>query len=351
MNFARLHKDLLAWYDAEKRDLPWRRNLDPYRIWISEIMLQQTRVETVIPYYERFLSNFPTITDLANAEEERLLNLWAGLGYYSRARNLKAAAMDMVDRFSGKMPTSLDDIRSLKGIGPYTAAAIASIAFDQPHAAIDGNLERVFSRLMATKLDPKTRGKDAILAFGTELVRLGSPGELNQAVMDLSSKICLPKEPRCDECPIQRHCEGKKLGIQKEIPVKKAKAAPIELIAEAWVLIANDSLLLAKRPEGEWLSGMWDLPWWVKKDEKKISALGEEFAQSSQKRTITKHKIAFQVRAIRIKKTPSESELRKKLPAPASAYRWVKLDELHGINLPRPSERAIADIFKDFDRI
>jgi A/G-specific adenine glycosylase len=346
MNFPKLHEDLLHWYDKEKRDLPWRASRDPYRIWISEIMLQQTRVETVIPYYNRFLSNFPTIQDLANAKEENLLNLWAGLGYYSRARNLKAAAQDMVSRFSGKMPTRLEDLRSLKGIGPYTSAAIASIAFDQPHAAIDGNLERVFSRLLNSKENPKTTAKALIEKFGASLVKIGRAGDLNQSVMDLSAKICLPKEPKCSFCPIQKHCLAHKHGTQREIPLKKIKMAPIELNAEAWAVIAEDALLLAKRPEGEWLSGMWDLPWWVKSDKKENAGFGEEFAISKQKRTITKHKIAFLVRGMRANKKPNESTLRKKLPAPAQAYRWVKLEDLHGVNLPRPSERALAEILK-----
>lgn len=341
MNKARLHRELLAWYDAEKRDLPWRRSKDPYRIWISEIMLQQTRVEAVIPYFERFLSNFPTIRDLAAAEEERLLNLWAGLGYYSRAKNLKNAASDIMERFSGHMPEALEDLRSLKGVGPYTAAAIASIAFGRAHAAVDGNLERVLSRLLASRLNPKTEGRMILAELGSELVSLGRPGDVNQAFMDLSASVCVPKEPRCEKCPLAKHCLARRKCIQKKIPVKRAKAVPIELDAEAWLLVSGDAILLAKRPEGEWLSGMWDLPWWIKKS--KTAAIGEQFALSRQKRTITKHKITFEVRGLRTEARPSEREL-KKLPAPAAAYRWVKIADLHGINLPRPSERAISEI-------
>lgn len=340
-----LHRDILAWYGREKRDLPWRRSKDPYRIWISEIMLQQTRVETVIPYYERFLSHFPTVHELAQADEEKLLNLWAGLGYYSRARNLKAAAMDVVERFGGAMPRRLEDLRSLKGIGPYTAAAIASIAFDAPHAAIDGNLERVFSRLLASRENPKTTGKVLIEELGEKLVARGNAGDLNQAFMDLSSRLCLPREPRCESCPIAKHCEARAKGLQREIPVKKKKAAPVELEAEAWLLLAEDHLLVAKRPEGAWLSGMWDLPWWIRDGAVSgITEIGEEFAHSRQKRTITKHKIEFQVRAFRAARRPSERELRKAIPAPAAAYRWVALSELDGIHFPRPTERAISQI-------
>jgi A/G-specific adenine glycosylase len=337
-----VHKNILAWYGKNKRDLPWRKNKDPYRIWISEIMLQQTRVETVIPYYERFLSNFPSVADLAAADIDTLLNLWAGLGYYSRARNLKAAAEKVMADFSGKMPKDFENLRTLNGIGPYTAAAIASIAHEEARAAVDGNLERVFSRLLALREDPKTTGKPTIEKLGAVLVGFGSAGDLNQAFMDLSSKICLPKEPLCDSCPIMRECEARELGIQRELPVKKAKQAPIELEASGLILIAENELLLARRPVGEWLAGMWDLPWWVGSAEFPTK-IGEEFASHSQTRTITKHKIAFTVKAFRSDEKPTKKILQN-IPAPAAEFKWVKLDDLHGVNLPRPSERSLEAI-------
>lgn len=308
-------------------------------------MLQQTRVETVIPYYERFLSNFPTVAALAEADTDTLLNLWAGLGYYSRARNLKAAAQKVMSEFSGKMPKDYESLRTLNGIGPYTASAIASIAHDEPHAAIDGNLQRVFSRLLALREDPKTTGKLAVEKLGQELVNLGSPGDLNQAVMDLSSRICLPREPLCMSCPLFSECEARKQGIQREIPVKKEKKAAIELEASGLILIAQEELLLARRPVGEWLAGMWDLPWWIGTAEIP-KLLGEEFGQYSQKRTITKHKIAFTVRAFRFEKKPLKKILQK-IPAPAAEYKWVKLSDLHGVNLPRPSERSLTKILEE----
>ncbi len=337
-----LHRQLLAWYDREKRDLPWRRSRDPYQIWISEIMLQQTRVETVLPYFARFLSNFPTVKDLAAADTDKLLNLWAGLGYYSRARNLKAAAEDMVARFDGEVPRNHESLRSLKGIGPYTAAAIASIAFDQAHPAIDGNLERVFARLLALRTNPKTEGRAAVTTFGQRLVDLGRAGDVNQAVMDLSAKVCVPREPRCLACPIQSHCLAFREGSQNEIPVKKEKKAPIELKAAGLIVLAEGELLLARRPQGEWLAGMWDLPWWVETAESKTLLLdsAQEFARSEQKRTITKHKITFQVRAFALGRKP-KAQILEQLPAPAAEFRWVKLSDLHGVNLPRPSERAL----------
>jgi A/G-specific adenine glycosylase len=337
-----LHRALLRWYEAHKRDLPWRKNRDPYRVWISEIMLQQTRVETVIPYYERFLSHFPTVDDLARAAPDTLLNLWAGLGYYSRARNLQAAARQIQE--IGRFPDDIEDLRTLKGIGAYTAAAIASIAFGRGHAAIDGNLERVISRLLASRKNPKKEGREEIARFGAELVAYGSAGEINQAFMDLSSRICLPKQPRCEECPVQKFCKAFAEGIQRDIPVKEKKARPKELRARGWILIAEGELLLARRPKGQWLQGMWDIPWWLEGQANPAAPPhSASLGSSEQKRTITSHKIAFTVDGIQCDKKPAALEL------PADEFRWVKMDNLHGVNLPRPSERALEEIFKRLD--
>jgi A/G-specific adenine glycosylase len=339
-----VHEAILPWYDREKRDLPWRRSLDPYRIWISEIMLQQTRVEAVIPYYERFLSNFPTLADLAVADDDRLLNLWAGLGYYSRARNLKAAAVQIMERFGGRVPTALEDLRTLKGIGPYTAAAIASIAFGAPVAAIDGNLERVFARLLALRENPKTAGRTRVAELGESLSALGRAGDLNQAFMDLSSKVCLPREPLCGDCPLADHCAARAEGSQRDIPARAERPAVIELKAEGLVLVTREELLLARRPTGQWLAGMWDIPWWIQEEGARHFDLhpGREFHSCTQKRTITKHRISFHVRGVRFTERPGTGYL-EKLPAPAAEFRWVPLSELHGINLPRPSEKALGE--------
>lgn len=354
-NTKQFHKKLLTWYANEKRDLPWRRSKDPYRIWISEIMLQQTRVEAVIPFYERFLSHFPNVEALANAEMDHVLNLWTGLGYYSRARNIKAAAEAIYRDHKNQFPKTFTDLRSLKGIGPYTAAAIASIAFDQPHAAIDGNLERVFSRLLALKENPKTTGKNTIQEFGDSIVKNGNAGDLNQAVMDLSAKICLPKEPRCEECPLSENCEAKKQNLQKEIPFRPKKAKPIELKADGLIIIAEDSILLARRARGEWLQGMWDIPWWIR--EKKPFSLDaltsaqhkglEKFSECAQTRTITKHKISFHVHGLKSAKKIKNIEA--KFPATASEYRWVPISELHGVHLPRPSEKALEETLRELN--
>src|SRR5580700_932140 len=206
-NLAGIRRRLLAWYGKHKRDLPWRRTEDPYRIWISEIMLQQTRVAAVIPYYERFLALFPDVSALASAPEQDLLAAWAGLGYYSRARNLQKAARAIVEL--AQFPTDYAALRDLPGVGDYTAAAVASIAFGMPHAALDGNVLRVLSRVAAERGDIKSQVvRRRLGALADTLLDRRRPGEFNQAMMELGATVCLPKQPMCVRCPIQLHCQG-----------------------------------------------------------------------------------------------------------------------------------------------
>lgn len=344
-DFTELHQDLLAWYDRHKRDLPWRISKDPYRIWISEIMLQQTRVEAVIPYYERFLAKFPDVRALAASQEDEVTALWAGLGYYSRARNLRAAALQAASAFGGELPRELTDLRTLKGIGPYTAAAIASIAFAAPHAAVDGNLERVIARLLALRGNPKKEGAAAVHAFAQKLVELGRPGDVNQAFMDLSSALCLPKNPLCGACPLSPHCEALAKGIAADLPYREAPPEKEWLDSRGLVLIKGDKLLLARRKPGTWLAGMWDLPWWVpsrnEKPELKKLSLGNPYGSASVKRTITRYKISFRLDFHRLTRSPASASLNKALQGFASEHRWVSLKDLDGFNLPRPSEKAL----------
>ena len=214
---------LLEWRDANARDLPWRRNRDPYRVWVSEIMLQQTRVEAVIPYYERFLKRFPTVQALAEAPEADLLASWAGLGYYRRARLLYRAAKEIAAEF----PDTYEGIRALPGIGNYTAGAIASLAFGLPHAALDGNLMRVLARLDADGRDiARPATKRALERRAQSLVEKAGPGrhgDLNEALMDLGATVCTPKSPQCPVCPVTRFCKARKQGIQQQLPVKVKK--------------------------------------------------------------------------------------------------------------------------------
>src|SRR5712691_3306805 len=218
MHATSLRRKLITWYERAKRDLPWRRTDDPYAIWISEIMLQQTRVAAVVPYYERFLARFPKPAALADAPEPELLRMWSGLGYYSRARNLRKAANQIVDH--GGFPRDYGSIRELAGVGDYTAAAVASIAFGLPFAVVDGNVRRVIARLLnQTSADA---GKEAGL-----LLDRRDPGRWNQALMELGAVVCLPREPRCGECPIAAHCEALRRGAQGELPAKRARRATV----------------------------------------------------------------------------------------------------------------------------
>jgi A/G-specific adenine glycosylase len=342
-HLAKVHRTLLHWYQQEKRDLPWRKSKDPYRIWISEIMLQQTRVETVIPYFERFLSNFPTVQDLAAAEEDRLLNLWAGLGYYSRARNLQSAAKQIVAEFGGKIPQEKAQLLSLKGIGDYTASAIASMAFGQKEIALDGNLERVLSRWIESYANPKKEGRAKLQKLGGALVEFGSAGEINQALMDLSRIFCSPKNPKCSSCPVEPYCLSAKAGVAEKIPVKAKKVAPILLQAEGWLLFHQEKILLARRPAKEWLAGMWDIPWQIQAEEPKaLPKKLRPFAQHQLTRTITKHKITFSVHGLELESLKDFSAS----AFPGSEFRWVKVDDLHGIHLPRPTEKAVEALLE-----
>ncbi len=254
---------LLTWYRAKRRDLPWRSTRDPYAIWISETMLQQTRVETVLPYYERFLAQLPTVRSLAEASEDQVLTLWSGLGYYRRARMLHAAARRVVSEHAARLPEGLEELRSLEGVGRYTAGAVASIAFGQRAALVDGNVARVFARLFAIRDDVKAAaGSARMWEIAERLVAEvpGDPGDWNQALMELGATVCTPREPRCGECPIADTCEGKALGIARQLPITAAKKAPVEMRRVALVLASTSSVLLARRRKAALFGGLWEPP-------------------------------------------------------------------------------------------
>jgi A/G-specific adenine glycosylase len=233
---ATFRKQLLSWFRQFQRDLPWRRTSDPYRIWLSEIMLQQTRVAAAIPYYEEFLKRFPDVHSLAAAPQEEVLRLWSGLGYYSRARNLQRAAQQIVAKHGGQFPQRVEDALALPGIGNYTAAAILSIAFTQKYAVLDGNVARVLARLGALRGDVRESKRWQELQDTAEvLLEPKSPGDWNQAMMELGATLCTPKSPQCLLCPIMQFCEGRKQGIAESLPEKRKKRATVEVILAAAV--------------------------------------------------------------------------------------------------------------------
>ena len=248
---ATFRKQLLRWFRQFRRDLPWRRTKDPYRIWLSEIMLQQTRVAAAIPYYERFLERFPDVRSLATARQEEVLRLWSGLGYYSRARNMQKAAQQIVAKHGGEFPPREEDVLALPGIGTYTAAAILSIAFGEKFAVLDGNVARVLARLGAVRGDLREsqRWQDLQKTAST-LLDSESPGDWNQAMMELGATLCTPKSPQCLLCPVAQFCEGRKLGIAESLPEKRKKRATVEVTLAAAVFTdENGWTLLLPAPE------------------------------------------------------------------------------------------------------
>jgi A/G-specific adenine glycosylase len=251
---------LLDWYASARRDLPWRRTRDPWRVLVSEIMLQQTRVSVVIPYYERFIARFPTPRSLAEAAEEELLAMWAGLGYYSRARNLKRAAEAICAR--GGFPETAEEWRALPGIGGYTAAAVASICFREPAAVLDGNVARVMARFAADTGDIASSGVRLRLKEQAQaLLDPAHPGDFNQALMELGATVCLPRQPRCLLCPWQNLCQARRSGLESELPVKARRRQTERLALRLALIVDRGRLLLRRRPEEERrLAGFWELP-------------------------------------------------------------------------------------------
>ncbi len=256
---------LVAWYKEHERLLPWRETPSPYRVWVSEIMLQQTRIEAVLPYFQRFMETLPTIKDLADADEDVLMKLWEGLGYYSRARNLQKAAKRVMEEFDGKLPSTYEQLLTLNGIGEYTAGAIASIAFGEPVAAVDGNVLRVMARLLDDDTDVmETKHRKQLTALVNQLVPKGSAGDFNQGIMELGETICLPNAmPRCSECPLKEYCAVAGLERARDLPTRSApKTRKVE--QRMIVLVITDeskpSVLLHKRKKGGLLGGMWELP-------------------------------------------------------------------------------------------
>ena len=255
-------KTLLSWYDANKRDLPWRKTKDPYRIWVSEIMSQQTRIEAMKPYYENWMEQFPTKEALAAADEDTVVKAWQGLGYYSRARNLRLGVREVMTKYGGEMPRTRKEVESLKGVGAYTAGAILSLAFNQREAAIDGNVLRVYARLYAVREDiMRTAGKKAIAALVEETLPYDRPGDFNQSLMDFGASICIPKAPRCEGCPLRRWCQADALGIAAELPVRIVKKS-VPIISVVTGLIRNEKgeYLLHRRPATGLLHSMWEFP-------------------------------------------------------------------------------------------
>jgi A/G-specific adenine glycosylase len=321
-------RSLLSWFELHRRDLPWRRTRDPYAIWISEIMLQQTRVAAVIPYYERFMSRFPSFTVLAEASESDLLAHWAGLGYYYRARNLQKAARQMEE--AGHFPDSYEEILSLPGVGEYTAAAVASIGFNLPHAVVDGNVFRVLSRVfddstnIASSISRKHFGRLA----GT-LLDTGRPGDWNQALMELGATVCLPKKPQCLICPVAAHCRARANSSQQELPVKtKLQKNRSETRVLFWAEQGGKVLLWQRPSDSRLMPGFWELPELAQFPS--ATAAGK---LGSFRHGITIHNFTFEVMEIHV-------------PEDIHDCQWIALGDLHALPVSTIVKKAQGTVHR-----
>lgn len=314
---------LLAWYRQGHRDLPWRATTDPYRIWVSEIMLQQTRAQAVIPYYERFLARFPTVDALAAAPLQDVLTLWAGLGYYSRARNLQKAAQAI----DGAFPRDYDAIRALSGIGDYTAAAIGSIAFGLPYAVLDGNVLRVVARVENDASDIRgTRTRERFRNVAQQWLTPDDAGHFNQALMELGATVCLPRKPQCLLCPIATHCRARAEGTAAQLPVKLGKQEAVRLDGTLLVIRKGTRILLRQRAAAESrMAGFWDLP---SPDDLPRIEVGAELGEI--RHTITHHRYTLSVRS-------ANAPARISTP-----FRWFDAEQLGEIPLSTTARKALA---------
>jgi len=323
LDISAIRRGLRKWYRMHQRDLPWRRTTDPYRIWISEIMLQQTRVAAVIPYYERFLTLFPDVPALASAPEQELLAAWAGLGYYSRARNLQKAARAIVKL--PHFPREYEALLELPGVGDYTAAAVASIAFGKPHAVLDGNVLRVLSRMLAEHGDIKSQVVRARLrqVAGTLLDRK-RPGEFNQAVMELGATICLPKRPLCPDCPVRPHCQARRQGIENQLPLAGGRSSAAQREKHLLLIEKGGKILLWQRPaDSPRLAGFWELP-----EREQIPGAKMRGQAAGFRHTIVNTTYLVQVQ-------------RAVLPAHPPGFRWVDQGSLGSVPISTIAKKAL----------
>ena len=316
-NSSIIRRRLKEWYRGSKRELPWRATRDPYRIWVSEIMLQQTRVAVVIPYYRRFLERYPDLPALARASEAELLACWSGLGYYGRARNLQKAARQMLK--AGGFPSECETIRALPGVGDYTAAAIASMAFGLPQAALDGNVTRVLARLTNDAGDvsaASTRQRLRQVAEG--LLDRKDPGGFNQALMELGATLCLPRDPQCLLCPVRAHCQARRQGTERALPVKPRKKPPVRIWKTVLIVERGGKLLLRPR------DGFWELP-----EADQLLVTSEPEALGSFRHSITHHQYVFTVAAARFGRAPR-------------GFRWIPRDQLETVPLSTVARKALG---------
>jgi len=320
-----LHKKLLTWFDESKRDLPWRKTKDPYAVWVSEIMLQQTQVATVIPFYERWMQRFPTVESLAKADEQEVLSHWQGLGYYRRCRMLQAGARHVLEHGT---PASLDDWLAVPGIGRYTAGAISSIAQGHANPIVDGNVERVFARLTASESSGRELHR-AAWEWAKQALDHARPGDWNQALMELGACVCKPVNPQCDVCPLKKDCKGFKTHMQNNLPVAEKQRETIKLCETVWVPFHKGSFGLLQAPKGEWWQGMWLFPRSDKEDKlSELAGKGNLEHAGRFKYSVTHHRIQ------------AEAFLHRSLSR-SKKLEWLTPRQLETVPMPAPQRKAL----------
>jgi len=353
---------LTAWYRTDHRDLPWRRTRDPYAIWLSEVMLQQTRVETVIDYYTRFIERYPTIADLAAADDQAVLKMWEGLGYYGRCRNLHKSAQTIVNEHNGVFPTRMEDVLALPGIGRSTAGAILTFGAGQRHPLLDGNVKRVLSRVFDVSDDSTAtatvkrlwRDSEALLAQAEDAYTF------NQAIMELGARVCTPRAPRCDDCPVRAGCDAQEAGTQHERPVKPARKKTPHYDIGVGVIWKNHKVLIQRRPPEKLLGGLWEFPGGKHEgDETLEETVAREIAEelSIEVRvtdlvTTVRHAYSH----FRITLYAYHCQFRSGTPTPRAAtdWRWVKVHDLEDYAFPKANKDVLKVLLKQnaspFDR-
>lgn len=356
MQKERFATQILDWYRDNKREMPWRETKDPYKIWISEIMLQQTRVGQAWPFFERFISLFPTVFDLAKANQQQVLKAWEGLGYYSRARNLHAASKMIVEEFDGKLPEEYDEIIKLKGIGPYTAAAITSIAFGKPNAVVDGNVIRVITRYFGIEEDVRSaRTTKQVQAQVDELISQKYPAEFNQGMMEIGATVCKPSNPNCLNCPIQTGCVATKTAKTDSIPYKSpAKKKPHKHIGVGIIQREDRKVLIALRPENVMLGGLWEFPGGKKEEGETIQHTVERELKEELGVEVHAYKEFMKLKHIyshfSITMHAYNCTLISGKPSPKSSQevRWVDILELEQFPFPKANKQLTEKLISEF---
>ena len=340
-----LRKALLAWYRRHRRDLPWRRSRDPYRIWLSEVMLQQTTVKTATPYYEAFLERFPTLQALAAADEEAVLASWSGLGYYHRARNLLRAARHVVERHDGRFPGTLEAALAVPGVGLYTASAVLSIAHGAALPVVDGNVRRVLSRIFALRGEKWVKDA-AFYNLADQLLDRDAPGDWNQALMELGATVCTPRNPACPACPARKSCLGLARGIVDELPEGRSRQAPVDVTVAAALVEKGGRLLLVRRAEGRLLGRMWEVPQTSLESRglrDLVSELRERYGlevEPGPLRVRARHAITFR----RIRVEGYSARLRRTPPDDQERYRWTTLQEVKALPVSSMTRKLMTGL-------